>query len=302
MRGSLSYRPCVPMFIVLGGCRPPLTAACCCHVCYVCQFLIFMVSWLWALRMPALVVTFCKNRRRGLVELKHVVLRVGIFSELHSSLAVLMILSVSKRKQIRTRNAMTMWQAYVFQEVFFPQTHSNMLSCIAEVVFPLWTKWLVTNPMPTQHLTQSCCSWHGPLPGLFPSSHFQAFPSFVDRWCEYQWSSDHPYRPEFFSETEWLDCETIRYWHEQYPKWPSIAAVGGQQLAEDSPATWPTLSHCTSRVEMLGKTTWGEVLRKWQVEGTQGTPVQKDKVTRDGCDSCISWGEISNRDVSYSEA
>ena len=69
--------------------------------------------------MPALVFTFCKNRRKGLVELKHVVLRVGIFSELHSSLAVLMILSVSKRKQIRTRNAMTMWQAYVFQEVFF---------------------------------------------------------------------------------------------------------------------------------------------------------------------------------------
>lgn len=51
--------------------------------------------------------------------------------------------------------AMTMWQAYVFQEVFFPQTHSSMLSCIVEVVFPLWTKWLVTNPMPTQHLTQS---------------------------------------------------------------------------------------------------------------------------------------------------
>ena len=30
-----------------------------------------------------------------------------------------------------------------------------MLSCIVEVVFPLWTKWLVTNPMPTQQLTQS---------------------------------------------------------------------------------------------------------------------------------------------------
>lgn len=29
-----------------GGCRPPLTAACCCHVCYVCQFLIFMASQL----------------------------------------------------------------------------------------------------------------------------------------------------------------------------------------------------------------------------------------------------------------
>lgn len=28
-----------------GGCRPPLTAACCCHVCYVCQFLIFMAAW-----------------------------------------------------------------------------------------------------------------------------------------------------------------------------------------------------------------------------------------------------------------
>lgn len=71
------------------GCRPPLTAACCCHCCYVCQFLMFMV------------------------------------------------------------------------------------------IFPLWTKWLVTNPMPTQ------------------------------------------------------------YWHEQYPKWPSIQAVGGQDLAADSLVSYP---------------------------------------------------------------
>ena len=47
------------------------------------------------------------------------------------------------------------------------------------VIFPLWTKWLVTNPMPTQ------------------------------------------------------------YWHEQYPKWPSIQAVGGQDLANDSLVTYP---------------------------------------------------------------
>mmetsp|Transcript_37158 Transcript_37158/g.85865 ORF Transcript_37158/g.85865 Transcript_37158/m.85865 type:complete len:1482 (+) Transcript_37158:59-4504(+) len=47
------------------------------------------------------------------------------------------------------------------------------------IVFPLWTKWLVTNPMPTQ------------------------------------------------------------YWHEKYPTWPSIAAVGGQDLAVNSPVGFP---------------------------------------------------------------
>ena len=28
----------------------------------------------------------------------------------------------------------------------------NHFAKCAQVVFPLWTKWLVTNPMPTQHL------------------------------------------------------------------------------------------------------------------------------------------------------
>eukprot|EP00931_Biecheleriopsis_adriatica_P087894 TRINITY_DN622_c0_g1_i3.p1 TRINITY_DN622_c0_g1~~TRINITY_DN622_c0_g1_i3.p1 ORF type:complete len:1537 (-),score=270.87 TRINITY_DN622_c0_g1_i3:83-4609(-) len=70
-------------------CKPVCNAACCCHMCYVCQFLCFMV------------------------------------------------------------------------------------------VFPLWTKWLVTNPMPTQ------------------------------------------------------------YWHEEYPKWPAIAAIGGQELAAESPLNYP---------------------------------------------------------------
>jgi len=71
------------------SCGPPLTAACCCHCFYVCQFLIFMV------------------------------------------------------------------------------------------IFPLWTKWLVTNPMPTQ------------------------------------------------------------YWHEAFPSWPAISAVGGQELAMESAVTHP---------------------------------------------------------------
>ncbi|CAJ1396088.1 unnamed protein product [Effrenium voratum] len=62
------------------------------------------------------------------------------------------------------------------------------------VVFPLWTKWLVSNPMPTQ------------------------------------------------------------YWHEAYPSWPAIAALGGQDLAAEggmsidmSPLPTETLTAATTR-------------------------------------------------------
>ena len=33
-------------------------------------------------------------------------------------------------------------------------------------------------------------------------------------------------------------AKLVLYMPRQYPKWPSIAAVGGQKLAEESPVTW----------------------------------------------------------------
>ena len=89
-----------------------MTAACCCHVCYVCQFLIFMASQLHVLM----------NFRRVL----------PVHSKQKDNMSVYMILL-----------------QYIYMSRPFDMNHRA--KC-AQVVFPLWTKWLVTNPMPTQHL------------------------------------------------------------------------------------------------------------------------------------------------------
>lgn len=47
-----------------------------------------------------------------------------------------------------------------FKAYFCSNIRKAVLSFFSQVIFPLWTKWLVTNPMPTQY-------WHEvPAQGL----------------------------------------------------------------------------------------------------------------------------------------
>jgi hypothetical protein len=179
-----------------GGCRPPLTAACCCHVCYVCQFLIFMASQLtdpglsawaadfWMLTPWKIEICLLRTFWRRVYDGKWwcscffpwVIWRwcqlSGKDSGVHWVTASMLRPTHAKGHKVRLfqrflvryymiwfiqfsrRSRMFHDFSPLFQILPYPSPNfcrgsrgrfsPGQFGCSPEVIFPLWTKWLVS--------------------------------------------------------------------------------------------------------------------------------------------------------------
>ena len=106
----------------------------------------------------------------------------------------------------------------------------------------------------------------------------------------------------------WATCQTdMSHWSylslvslgmqsmpRQYPKWPSIAAVGGQKLAEDSPVTWFELWN------LCVWCSWSSV-SLWMADvGSYFLPGVHIVLVSHAAQICRSSGQVSHWDVSNS--